>query len=75
MSETVWVNQGRNRSVYHTNEDCERGPRTRELIERSRATLPDDLRECSYCAGTVEGNGGGDLSHYRDLKREAESDD
>jgi len=75
MSETVWVNQGRNRSVYHTKQDCDRGPSEDRLNERSKASLRDDLRECAYCAGTASGNDGGDRSIYEAALQAGKADD
>jgi len=68
MSETVYVagrTSGGRVTNYHTDRECAHLQRAKTVLEYSRENIRDTRTECSFCAGTVSGSGGGNRAHYK----------
>lgn len=64
----------RDKVVYHTEKDCSHIKREEAVVEASETFVEfHDAKQCSRCAGTVEGQTG-DLSIYHSAVEAGQSD-
>lgn len=53
--------------VYHTDSDCNRLGRSKNIYEKPKTVLTDDWRECKECADEIDKQGGQDRVKYQKI--------